>query len=121
MPVDLKRYPPDWAEISHRIRFVQAGGRCEGGTYFPDCRARHGDSHPATGSRVILTTAHMGVPLPDGTAGDKHDKMDVRPENLRALCQRCHLIEDVDEHVQNRIRNRLAAQEAAGQLVLIKE
>lgn len=121
MPVDLKRYPPNWADISHRIRFERAGGRCEGGSFYPDCRAVHGEPHPETGSIVVLTTAHMGAPLPDGSPGDKHNKLDVRDENLRALCQRCHLAEDVDEHIQNRIRNQLAAQEAAGQLVLIEE
>lgn len=120
MPVDMSRYPADWPAISHRIRFVRAGGRCEGGTWYPECRAKHGEPHPVTGSTVILTTAHMGAPWPDGTPGDKHDKMDCRDENLRALCQRCHLMEDIDEHAQNRIRNKLAAQEAAGQLVLIE-
>ncbi|WP_432101205.1 hypothetical protein [Streptomyces sp. WAC 04229] len=28
-PEDLHRYPRDWNEISPRIRFERAGGRCE--------------------------------------------------------------------------------------------
>ena len=48
--------------------------------------------HPDTGSIAVLTVAHLGVPKPDGTPGDKHDKTDVRDENLAALCPRCHII-----------------------------
>lgn len=29
MPMDKSKYPPNWDEISHRIRFERAGGRCE--------------------------------------------------------------------------------------------
>ena len=54
---------------------------------------------------------------------DKHDKMDVRPENLAALCQRCVIYDyDVDEHIQHaketRQRRRSAQAYAAGQLAL---
>jgi hypothetical protein len=54
--------------------------------------------------KVVLTVAHLGVSLPDGSPGDKTNKMDCRPENLAALCQYCHLLFDVDEH-QARARN----------------
>src|SRR5262245_10286400 len=98
MAFDAKRYPDNWRQISYEIRFVRAGGRCEGSPAFPDCRAEHGQPHPATGSRVVLTTAHLGIPKEDGSPGDPHDKMDVRPANLRAWCQRCHLVYDGPEH-----------------------
>lgn len=49
--------------------------------------------------RIVLTVAHLGTPHPDGTPGDKHDKHDVRPENLAALCQKCHLDYDREDHV----------------------
>lgn len=72
--------------------------------------------------RIVLTTAHIGAPHPDGRPGDKHDKHDCRPENLLALCQRCHLIEDIDEHVARakitRARQKQEAARAAGQLGL---
>lgn len=29
MPINYKNYPPDWHEISRRIRFERAKGRCE--------------------------------------------------------------------------------------------
>lgn len=56
---------------------------------------------------VILTVHHIGVDKPDGTVGDPHDKMDCRPENLTALCQRCHLIADLPMHMENAKRTRL--------------
>jgi hypothetical protein len=57
-------------------------------------------------TKVVLTVAHLGTPHPDGTPGDKHDKLDCRDENLAALCQRCHLLYDMDEHVANRQASR---------------
>lgn len=73
-PENRARYPKDWALRSRFVRFVRARGMCEW------CGAKHGEPHPLTGSRVVLTTAHV------------HDD---RPEassllNLAALCQRCH-------------------------------
>lgn len=119
MPMDLSRYPKNWKEISHEIRFVRAGGKCEGSPAYPDCRAEHGKPHPVTGSKVILTTAHIGADLPDGSPGDKHDKMDVRPENLRAWCQRCHLTYDIAEHVENAAKTRRRKREAqTGQMAM---
>ncbi len=49
---------------------------------------------------VILTVHHIGIPYPDGRQGDPHDKMDVRDENLIALCQRCHLLADLPMHIE---------------------
>ena len=73
-PENRARYPKDWKLRSYFVRFVRAKGRCEW------CGAHHGLPHPVTGSKVILTTAHI------------HDD---RPEasgllNLAALCQKCH-------------------------------
>lgn len=102
MPVDRRRYPLDWEKTSFFIRFVRAGGRCE----WPGCTAVHGEPHPVTGSRVVLTTAHLGVPKSFTAPGDKHDKQDCRGENLLALCQMHHLRLDVAEHVENARRTR---------------
>jgi len=120
MPIDKERYPENWPAISKRIRFERASNCCEW------CGARNGWPHPVTGSKVILTVAHLGIPKPDGTPGSKDDKMDCREENLAALCQKCHLDYDRPENVekvratirQKRI-NALLAQERAGQLRLL--
>ena len=72
-----------------------------------------------------MTVAHLGTLHSDGTPGDKHDKMDVRDENLAALCQRCHLLFDIDEHVGNarktRNEKKRAANRESGQLELFEE
>jgi hypothetical protein len=81
-PENRGRYPADWRAISLEVR-ERAGWRCEGSPAYPDCRARHGEPHPVTGSKVILTVAHLNhQPEDNGAPGD-------RP-NLRAWCQRCH-------------------------------
>lgn len=119
MPMDISRYPNDWIEISNYIRFERAQGQCECsgecGKHEGRCEAVHNDHHPITGSRVVLTTAHLGT-----DTGDKHDKMDVRPENLKAMCQRCHLIFDLSDHLahakETRVNKQRAALLSAGQL-----
>jgi hypothetical protein len=52
--------------------------------------------------RVVLTVAHLGAPHPDGTPGNRQDKLDVRPENLAVLCQRCHLNYDRPDNIAKR-------------------
>ena len=99
------QYPPDWPEISHHIRFERAGGRCECagecGHEHPGgrCNAPHGvlvyrshkapwqwqpepadDAYPV---RIILSTAHLD-----------HNRQNNAEDNLRALCQFCHLNHD---------------------------
>jgi hypothetical protein len=129
MPMDRKRYPKDWEEISRRIRFERANGFCEW------CGIRNGwfrskDDHTTwygpdivddpwfkrlTLTKVVLTVAHLGVDKPDGTPVSKADTMDCRPENLAALCQRCHLNFDRDDHLRNRLINRRRRLVEAGQ------
>ena len=120
MPIDKSRYPSNWEEISRRIRFERAGGRCEwcgapNGKWIirnPDDRAQYhvlGESlhdetlaleSPIHPTLVILTVHHRGITRVDGRPGDPHDKMDCRDENLAALCQRCHWIADLPIHIQ---------------------
>ena len=112
-------YPIDWPQLSAVIRFGRAKGRCEG------CRRPHGrivchlgdgrwwdaergawrdgqgrvarvtgieDVLPVVATtRVILATAHRD-----------HDPTNNRPRNLAALCQRCHLQHDRQEHRRRR-------------------
>lgn len=86
-PENRGRYPKNWRAISDRIRFDRAKGRCECegecGLEHLDasgrCEAGHWDIHPDTGSRVILTVAHLD-----------HQPENNDPANLRAMCQRCH-------------------------------
>ena len=89
-PENRPRYPADWPKISARIRFGRADGQCE------FCRlAYDGRPHPVTGSKVVLTVAHLDH-MPENCADD----------NLAAMCQRCHLTYDQAHHRQNRARRR---------------
>jgi len=93
-PENRDRYPRDWKLRSHFVRFVRARGCCEW------CGATHGEPHPETGSKVVLTTAHV------------HDD---RPEaasllNLAALCQLCHNRHDAKARAAGRKQRREANQ-----------
>lgn len=138
--MDRKRYPANWDEISRRIRYERAGGRCEWCGAPDRAYIRRWKSNPAEwrictsdfagdgqwykATRVILTVHHIGVPYPDGRPGNPHNKMDCREENLVALCNRCHLLADLSIHVaaakRTRLRKRLEALRQAGQLPLFE-
>ena len=101
MPISKEHqalYPENWAEIRKRI-LERAGWKCEW------CGAKHGDLHPETGSRVVLTIGHLG-----------HDPENRDEANLAALCQRCHLRYDLKEHVAHAAETRRAKREAGGQV-----
>lgn len=85
MPINYKEYHPKWKLISKLIRFNRAKNKCEW------CNAENYQAHPVTGSKVILTVAHID-----------HDKTNNRFTNLAALCQKCHLSNDIKQHVDNR-------------------
>ncbi len=99
MPIQAEnrdRYPDDWARRSKFVRFIRARGQCEWVENGQRCPCRHGEISPLTGSRVILTTAHL---------------YDMRPEaasllNLGALCQLHHLALDRYHHILTAARNR---------------
>lgn len=97
MPIrksERHKYPANWKEIRERI-LKRAYNCCEGSPLFPDCRARNYSIHPDTGGAVVLTVAHMD-----------HNAENSGDDNLRALCQRCHLAHDKDQHRENAKRTR---------------
>lgn len=77
-PENKALYPRNWKLIRQRI-LLRANNCCEGTPDHPNCRVENYTFHPATGSKVVLTVAHMDRKLTDHSDG-----------NLRALCQRCH-------------------------------
>lgn len=98
-PENKARYPADWKLRSRFVRFYRARNRCEW------CGCANHEPHPVTGSRVVLTVAHV------------HDD---RPEassllNLAALCQRCHNGHDARARARRRRERRDAE---GGQLLL---
>lgn len=90
-PENRARYPENWASEVRPGILKRARDRCEGSPKYPDCRARNGYPHPVTGSRVVLTIAHLD-----------HTPENCEPSNLRAWCQRCHLAYDADHHRRTR-------------------
>ncbi len=112
-------YPIDWPQLSGLIRFERAKGRCEGcgrphgrvichlrdGRWWDPERGAWRDGQGrvlrrlgadnllalVTTTRVVLAAAHRD-----------HDPTNNRPRNLSALCQRCHLLHDREEHRRRR-------------------
>lgn len=110
MPYDKSRYPEKWDAIALAVK-VAADWRCQ--DCHMQCR-RPGeafDTHKRT-----MSVHHVGAPRDDGTPGDMHDKMDCRPENLLALCAKCHLARDLPGHVLNAARTRRQKKVASGQM-----
>lgn len=118
-PENKDRYPPDWPEISKRIRkrahnMCECTGECghdhvaennvwrEGleqiGWPMERCGAVNGGEHPVTGSKVVLTVAHLD-----------HQPENCEAANLRAMCQRCHLAYDAEHHAASRRENERKA------------
>jgi 5-methylcytosine-specific restriction endonuclease McrA len=73
LPENRARYPKNWKAISERIRFERAQNKCE------FCGAANYEAHPLTGSKVVLTVAHLD-----------HTPENCDDANLAALCQKCH-------------------------------
>lgn len=71
-----------WQDIRQWVA-SRSGWVCEGSPAYPDCRAVHGEPHPVTGSKVVLTVAHV-----------EHDVSRNGPDDLRHWCQKCHNTHD---------------------------
>ncbi len=94
-PENRERYPPHWRELVALVR-ARSGDCCEGSPgFYPDCRAANGEPHPVTGSLVVLTTAHLD-----------HVPEHCDLENLRHMCQRCHLTYDAQHHAETAYMTR---------------
>lgn len=106
-PENKARYPQDWKQISHRIRFERADGvcECEGecgrNTHTGRCPNYHGGHAYGTNSLVVLTVAHLN-----------HIPEDCADDNLKAMCQGCHLHYDREHHAATAVATRSAALEA---------
>ena len=111
-PENKGRYPKDWKRISAAIR-DRAEGRCECAgecglhrtTPGPRrCVERHGEPAKWAKGNVVLTVAHLD-----------HQPENCAPENLKAMCQRCHLRYDHQHHMKNAHATR-RSRKAIGEL-----
>lgn len=99
-PENKARYPKDWS-VRRRFVLMRARNRCEW------CGAANHEPHPVTGSKVVLTTAHV---------------WDDRPEaaslmNLAALCQKCHNAHDAPAR-QKRRKERMEVESGQARFAL---
>ena len=126
-------YPIDWPQISRWVRFVRAKGCCEAcgrphgqvvrhlgdGRWWDEARQTWRDGRgrkspcpapaeqePPRTTKVVLAAAHLDHD--PGHCGRRH-------RNVKALCQRCHLLHDRPEH-RRRIRLTLRRRRALGDL-----
>lgn len=97
-------YPPDWPELTVRLK-TEAGWRC---TCTGECGRDHGGrcvevhGEPATWRRQEALVAPP-VAIVVLTVGHKnHRPDDCSPGNLAVWCQDCHLRHDRPEHARRR-------------------
>ncbi len=109
-PENKKLYPKNWKQIRKDI-LQRANNRCEFcgvENYAEGYRDKDGNFIKSEGMqqeadtidgekiiRIVLTVAHLD-----------HDPQNNDYNNLRALCQRCHLRHDIEQHRQSRIINK---------------
>ena len=94
MPIlseNKNRYPKNWQEIRAKI-LDRAGHSCEFcGVKNYEIVFRTYKSGKSNLTKIILTIAHLHPPIEN-----------CSDENLKALCQKCHLQYDMPIHIANR-------------------
>jgi hypothetical protein len=120
-------YPPHWRELSSHVRFERAGGRCQrcgrphltllrclpDGRWFDEQAATWRDrrGRPARWPDLVEATRFRMTRVVLAAAHLDSDPTNNRLKNLRALCQRCHMLHDRPHHLAQRwitYRRRLA-------------
>lgn len=86
-PENKSRYPKNWKEIRASI-LQRANNKCE------FCGIEN-YSVRENGSKVVLTIAHLD-----------HTPENCDPENLRALCQKCHNTYDAEHRKETRLKTK---------------
>lgn len=89
MPYNKALYPKDWDKIALDVK-ERANWKCQ--FCGKQCRkpGEPFDTHTRT-----LTVAHMD-----------HRPMNIKPDNLKALCAPCHLRYDAQHHAETRRAKR---------------
>lgn len=96
-PENRKRYPSNWKDIRNKI-LMRANNRCEfcgveNHSYVPKAGTENWEFPEPV--KVVLTIAHLD-----------HTPENCDPENLRALCQKCHNRYDAEHRRATRSHTR---------------
>ena len=102
MPIrasERHRYPKDFRVIRASI-VTRSGMRCEcagecGLHHDRRCSERHGAYAEWAKGLIVLTVAHLD-----------HQPENCADDNLKAMCQRCHLRYDREQHQRNAAATR---------------
>lgn len=112
MPIDYKKYPPNWKELRRQV-LERAENKCEfcgvpnyvrgyreKGKFIVCPTQTQVDEAYYMGEnviKIILTIAHLD-----------HDETNhnVSIDRLKALCQKCHLNLDINEKKHRRIKKK---------------
>lgn len=100
-PENKHRYGNDWKEFSLMIRFERAKSQCEcegecgRGTHEGRCPNTHGNPAYGTGSKVVLTVAHL-----------THEPECRDLDKVKAMCNGCHLHYDREHHASTRYKTK---------------
>jgi len=125
MPIDYKKYPPDWKERRERI-LKRAGNKCEFcGLQNKATGFRDSDGKFYSSEKIINALEDKGYDYFENelsnVAGDDkpitivltiahldHDEenWNVADDRLRALCQQCHLRYDAPEKARRQKRKK---------------
>lgn len=106
-PENKKRYPSNWKNHIRPEILKRANNCCEGSPDSPDCRVENYSYQSASGAKVILTIAHLDH-TPENCDGMESGgpALPIQESNLRAWCQRCHLVYDKEQHAQTAYQTR---------------
>lgn len=111
-PENKDRYPPNWKQISEYIRFERADNKCEvcglPNYSYVNSKTRElclRDEENAI--KIVLTVAHLD-----------HTPENCDYDNLKAMCQKCHLNYDAKHHAETRHKTKLENLRKQGQLNL---
>lgn len=110
-PENKKLYPKNWKQIRNDI-LKRANNKCEFcgvDNYAEGYRDKNGNFIKSEGMqqeadildgekiiRIVLTVAHLD-----------HNPQNNDYNNLKALCQRCHLRHDIEQHKESRKNNKV--------------
>lgn len=112
-PENKKLYPKNWKEIREQI-LKRANNKCEfcgvenhsigyrdykGNFVKLNENPKENDEDDVLNNhifRIVLTVAHLD-----------HNPQNNAPENLKALCQKCHLNYDIEHHKETRAMSKI--------------